>query len=154
MTRVAGTVADVRGSNNRPTKASNKEMEVFAMPSSLMIVDDSATMRKIIMRTIRLSGINFDRTEEAGNGKEALDKLCASPVDVILCDVNMPEMNGPEMVKRVRQMESCKNTKIVMVSSESSQDLIDQIKADGANGYITKPFTPEQFKEKLSPILN
>jgi len=124
------------------------------MPSSLLIVDDSATMRKIIMRTIRMSGINFDRTEEAGNGKEALDKLGATPVDVILCDVNMPEMTGPEMVRQVRQMESCKNTKIVMVSTESSQELIDQVKADGANGYITKPFTPEQFREKLAPLLN
>jgi len=119
-----------------------------------MIVDDSTTMRKILMRTIRMSGISFDRTEEAGNGKEALDKLAAAPVDLILCDVNMPEMNGPEMVKRVRQMETCKNTKIVMVSTESSQELIDQLKADGANGYITKPFTPDQIREKLEPLLN
>jgi two-component system, chemotaxis family, chemotaxis protein CheY len=124
------------------------------MPGSLLIVDDSATMRKIIMRTIRMSGINFDRTDEAGNGKEALEKLAGGPVDVILCDVNMPEMSGPEMVKKVRQLESCKNTKIVMVSTESSQELIDQIKADGANGYITKPFTPEQFRDKLAPLLN
>ena len=124
------------------------------MSRSLMIVDDSTTMRKILMRTIRMSGISFDRTEEAGNGKEALDKLAAAPVDLILCDVNMPEMNGPEMVKRVRQMETCKNTKIVMVSTESSQELIDQLKADGANGYITKPFTPDQIREKLEPLLN
>jgi len=124
------------------------------MSRSLLIVDDSTTMRKILMRTIRMSGISFDRTEEAGNGKEALDKLAAAPVDLILCDVNMPEMNGPEMVKRVRQMETCKNTKIVMVSTESSQELIDQLKADGANGYITKPFTPDQIREKLEPLLN
>ena len=124
------------------------------MSRSLLIVDDSTTMRKILMRTIRMSGISFDRTEEAGNGKEALDKLAAAPVDLILCDVNMPEMNGPEMVKRVRQMETCKNTKIVLVSTESSQELIDQVKADGASGYITKPFTPDQIREKLAPLLN
>ena len=69
-----------------------------------------------------MSGLTFERTEEAGNGKEALEKLSQSPVDLILCDVNMPEMNGPDMVKQVRQMDSCKNTKIVMVSTESSDE--------------------------------
>ncbi len=123
------------------------------MASSLMIVDDSATMRKIIMRTVRMSGLTFERTEEAGNGKEALEKLSQSPVDLILCDVNMPEMNGPDMVKQVRQMDSCKNTKIVMVSTESSDEMIEQIQADGANAYITKPFTPDQFRETLTPLV-
>jgi two-component system chemotaxis response regulator CheY len=124
------------------------------MAKSLMIVDDSATMRKIIIRTIRMSGLEFDRTEEAGNGVEALQKLGASVVDVILCDINMPEMPGPELVKKVREMPTCSNTKIIMVSTESSQELIDGLMASGANGYITKPFTPENFKEKLSPFMN
>ena len=70
------------------------------MGKSLMIVDDSATMRKIIMRTVRMSGLEFERTEEAGSGTEAMQKLTAGPVDVVLCDINMPEMNGTEMVKR------------------------------------------------------
>jgi two-component system chemotaxis response regulator CheY len=124
------------------------------MAKSLMIVDDSATMRKIIIRTIRMSGLEFDRTEEAGNGVEALGKLGSAVVDLILCDVNMPEMSGPELVKKVREMPVCANTKIVMVSTESSQELIDGLIASGANGYITKPFTPENFKEKLSPFMN
>ena len=124
------------------------------MAKSLMIVDDSATMRKIIMRTVRMSGLEFDRTEEAGNGVEALEKLGANPVDVILCDINMPEMGGPEVVKKVRELPSCADTKIIMVSTESSQELIDGLMADGANGYITKPFTPEKFQEKLSPLMN
>jgi len=123
------------------------------MAKSLMIVDDSATMRKIIMRTIRMSGLEFDRTEEAGNGTEALTKLGSSPVDVMLCDVNMPEMNGTELVKKVRQMPACQNTKIIMVSTESSQDLINSVLADGANGFISKPFTPEKFQEKLAPLV-
>lgn len=124
------------------------------MAKSLMIVDDSATMRKIIMRTVRMSGLEFDRTEEAGNGIEALEKLGVAPVDVILCDINMPEMGGAEVVKRVRELPSCADTKIVMVSTESSQELIDDLMANGANGYITKPFTPEKFQEKLSPLMN
>lgn len=124
------------------------------MAKSLMIVDDSATMRKIIIRTIRMSGLQFDNTEEAGNGKEALDKLGSGTVDIILCDINMPEMCGTELVKKVRELESCKNTKIVMVSTESSQELIESVMADGANGFINKPFTPEKFQEKLSPFMN
>lgn len=124
------------------------------MGKSLMIVDDSATMRKIIMRTVRMSGLEFDRTEEAGSGVEALQKLQGGPVDVILCDINMPEMNGTELVKKARELPSCSNTKIVMVSTESAQDLIDQVLHDGADGYITKPFTPEKFQEKLTPLLN
>lgn len=124
------------------------------MAKSLMIVDDSATMRKIIIRTVRMSGLEFDATEEAGNGKEALEKLQAKPVDIVLCDINMPEMNGLEFVKAARQLDCCKNTKIVMVSTESADDLIKNVMADGANAYITKPFTPEKFQEKLAPLMN
>ncbi len=124
------------------------------MGKSLMIVDDSATMRKIIMRTVRMSGLEFDRTEEAGNGVEALEKLKGGVVDIILCDINMPEMCGTDLVKRVRQIPDCNGTKIIMVSTESSQELIDSVIADGANGFICKPFTPEKFQEKLSPFMN
>ena len=124
------------------------------MPKSLMIVDDSATMRKIIMRTVRMSGLEFDRTEEAGNGAEAIEKLKAAPVDIVLCDINMPEMSGTEMVKQARQLPNCKDNKIIMGSTESSQELIVSILADGANGYITKPFTPERFQEKLAPFMS
>ena len=125
------------------------------MAKSLLIVDDSATMRKIIMRTVRMSGLDFDRTEEAGNGAEAIEKLKEATVDIILCDVNMPEMNGIDMVKKVRsELPTCSQTKIIMVSTESSQELIDGLLASGANGYITKPFTPEKFQEKLAPFMN
>lgn len=123
------------------------------MSKTLMIVDDSATMRKIIMRTIRMSGLQFEKTEEAGNGAEALEKLKTEPVDIVLCDINMPEMSGADMVKEARQLPNCADTKIIMVSTESSQDLINSVMADGANGYITKPFTPEKFQEQLSPFM-
>jgi two-component system chemotaxis response regulator CheY len=101
-----------------------------------------------------MSGLEFDRTEEASNGKEALEKLQAMPVDIVLCDINMPEMSGTEMVKEARKLDCCANTKIIMVSTESSDDLINTILENGANGYITKPFTPEIFQEKLTPFMN
>jgi two-component system chemotaxis response regulator CheY len=119
-----------------------------------MIVDDSATMRKIIMRTVRMSGLEFDRTEEAGNGVEALEKLNAAPVDIMLCDINMPEMSGTEVVRKVRELSSCSETKIIMVSTESSEEIVNGVISDGANGFIAKPFTPEKFQEKLSPYMN
>ncbi len=124
------------------------------MAKTLLIVDDSATMRKIVMRTVKMSGLDFEKTEEAGNGVEALEKLGAGPVDIMLCDVNMPEMSGTELVKKVRELPTCENTKIIMVSTESSQELIDGVIADGANGFISKPFTPEKFQEELSPFMN
>jgi len=124
------------------------------MAKSLMIVDDSATMRKIIMRTVRMSGLEFEQAEEAGNGVEALEKLNAAAVDIMLCDINMPEMSGTELVKKVRELPACEQTKIIMVSTESSQEIIDDMMANGANGYISKPFTPEKFQEKLSPFMN
>lgn len=125
------------------------------MAKSLMIVDDSATMRKIILRTVKMSGLEFFRTEEAGNGAEAIVKLKDKPVDIILCDINMPEMDGREMVKKVRaDMPDCADTKIIMVSTESSEDMINGAIADGANGFITKPFTPEKFQKELAPFMN
>ncbi len=125
------------------------------MAKSLLIVDDSATMRKIILRTVNMSGLKFDKTIEAGNGAEAIEKLNDQPIDIVLCDINMPEMGGIEMVKKVRaEIPDCADTKIIMVSTESSQELIDGVMADGANGFITKPFTPEKFQEKLSPFMN
>ena len=124
------------------------------MSKSLLIVDDSATMRKIILRTLQTAGLDISSTEEAGNGNEALEKLNANAVDIMLCDVNMPEMNGPELVAKVRELPSCEKTKIVMVSTESSDDLIKEVLAKGANDFITKPFTPEKFQEKLSPFMN
>jgi two-component system chemotaxis response regulator CheY len=120
------------------------------MGFALMIVDDSATMRKIIMRTVRMAGLTAERTEEAGNGIEALEKLNQSPVDMMLVDINMPGMGGVELVKKVRQLPACAATKIIMVSTESSQEFIDNLIASGANGYITKPFTPENFQKQLA----
>lgn len=124
------------------------------MSKSLLIVDDSATMRKIIMRTVKMSGLEFDRAEEAGNGIEALEKLSAAPADIMLCDINMPEMSGTELVKKVREMSTCAHMKIIMVSTESSKETVDSVMADGANGFISKPFTPEKFHEELSPYMN
>jgi two-component system, chemotaxis family, chemotaxis protein CheY len=124
------------------------------MAGTLMIIDDSSTMRKIIKRTVRMSGFSFSNTLEAENGLEGFEKLSKEAVDVVLCDVNMPEMNGLEMVKKVREeLPAHKSTKIIMVTTESSQEFISNAMAAGADGYISKPFTPEKFQQKLGPII-
>jgi two-component system chemotaxis response regulator CheY len=125
------------------------------MAKSLLVVDDSATMRKIITRTIRKAGLEVDDDiREAGDGAEALTKLQEIPSDIVLCDINMPGMGGLEFVKEARKMDSCANTKIIMISTESADELIEGVKADGANGYVTKPFTPEVIQKELSPYLS
>jgi len=124
------------------------------MPKSMMVVDDSATMRKIITRTIRKAGLPVaDEILEAGDGQEALTKIQGHPVDVVLCDINMPGMNGLDFVKKARQDPANANTKIVMISTESAEDLIASVKADGADGYVTKPFTPEKIQQELAPFM-
>ena len=123
------------------------------MGKSLMIVDDSATMRKIIMRTVRMSGLEFDRTEEAGSGVEALQKLEGGPVDVILCDINMPEMNGVELIDRIRQDETLKDLPIVVISTEGSKTRIEDLKNKGVRAYIHKPFTPELLRNVVENLL-
>ncbi len=124
------------------------------MSKSLLVVDDSATMRKIITRTIRKAGLSVDdNIREAGDGAEALELLQQQPSDVVLCDINMPGMGGLDFVKAARKLDTCAETKIIMISTESADDLIETVKADGANGYVTKPFTPETIQKELAPYL-
>jgi two-component system chemotaxis response regulator CheY len=124
------------------------------MASSLMIIDDSSTMRRIIKRTVRMSGLSFDETLEVGSGEEGFNTLSERAVDVVLCDVNMQGMSGTEMVRKVRaELPKCARTKIIMVTTESSAAFISEALSCGADGYIGKPFTPEQFQEKLAPLL-
>jgi two-component system chemotaxis response regulator CheY len=124
------------------------------MGKSLLVVDDSATMRKIIVRSIRKAGLAVDgEIREAGDGNEALEQVNAAPADVILCDINMPGMDGIEFVKEARKLPSCSSTKIIMISTESADEVVEGAKADGADGYVTKPFTPETIQKELSPYM-
>ena len=87
-----------------------------------MILDDSATMRKIRMRTLQTAGLEINKTEEAGNNNEALKKLNSNAVDIMPCDVNTPAMSCPELGKKVCEPPACENIKIITVSTESYQE--------------------------------
>ncbi len=119
----------------------------------VLLVDDSAVMRKIIQRNLKESGLVIDEFLEAGDGKQALDVVNKSAVDLILCDWNMPNMSGIEFVKTLRSLNLPKKIPIVMVTTEGSDAKMAEAKESGADGYLTKPFTPDQLRDKLGEFL-
>ncbi|MCL4165305.1 UNVERIFIED_CONTAM: hypothetical protein GTU68_036970 [Idotea baltica] len=119
-----------------------------------MIVDDSATMRKIIKRVLRQAEIEFEDIVEATNGVEALEQLSSNPdVALILSDMNMPEMNGVELVKKVREQKDATSLPIIMVTTEGADSRTENAMGYGANGYVTKPFTADCIRDVLSEFI-
>jgi two-component system chemotaxis response regulator CheY len=119
-----------------------------------LIVDDSAVMRKIVERSLRQAGLELVEVKEAGNGAEALAVLSKTAVDLILCDINMPVMDGLEFVRRLKDVANAKDVPVVMITTEGSESQVVQALSGGARGYIRKPFTPDQVKEHVLPLLN
>jgi two-component system chemotaxis response regulator CheY len=117
-----------------------------------LIVDDSSVMRKIVERSLRQAGLDLVEVHEAGNGAEALNILGQHQVDLILSDINMPVMDGLEFVKQV-QATSASKAPVVMITTEGSESNVMQALSLGAKGYIRKPFTADQVKEHVLPIV-
>lgn len=118
-----------------------------------LIVDDSSVMRKIVERSLRQAGVDLQLVLEASNGAEALGALRDNPVDLILCDINMPVMDGLEFVRQVGTVDNAKGVPIVMITTEGSESHVVDALSHGARGYIRKPFTPDQVKEHVLPVL-
>lgn len=121
------------------------------MKFNTLIVDDSAVMRRMIHRTLELSGLPLGEVHQAGNGREALDALERSWVDLALVDINMPVMTGEEFILRVRDTPEFRDLAIVVVSTESSETRIEAIREHGAL-FVHKPFTPETLRERVLEI--
>lgn len=119
----------------------------------VLIVDDSSVMRKIVERSLRQAGIEIDELLEASNGAEGLAVLSQGKVDLILCDINMPIMNGLDFVKKLPTIPNAKGVPVVMITTEASEGHVVQAISAGARGYIRKPFTPDQVKEHVVPML-
>jgi two-component system chemotaxis response regulator CheY len=119
----------------------------------VLIVDDSSVMRKIVERSLRQAGIEIEKVFEAGNGAEALSVLGEAKVDIILCDINMPVMDGLEFVKQLAGVENAKGVPVVMITTEGSEGHVVQALSAGARGYLRKPFTADQVKEHILPVL-
>ena len=118
-----------------------------------LIVDDSSVMRKIVERALRQAGIDEMVVHEAGNGVEALEQLRAGQVDLILTDINMPAMDGLELVRQIKAQNLAPGVPVVVITTESSEEHVRQAIAAGARGYIRKPFTPDQVKERVLPLI-
>ena len=118
-----------------------------------LIVDDSSVMRKIVERMLRQAGLTQLVVHEAGSGTEALELLRTTPVDLILSDINMPSMDGLEFLRQLRAQKLAPRTPVVMITTESSEEHVKQAIQAGAQGYIRKPFTAEQVKERVLPLV-
>ena len=116
----------------------------------ILLVDDSAMMRKMIARALRQSGLPIEAVEEAGDGAEALELLKSRPVDVVFSDWNMPVMDGLQFLKKARETH---RTPIVMLTTELVSERAADAAAAGANGYLTKPFTPESLRDAVHRAL-
>jgi two-component system chemotaxis response regulator CheY len=123
------------------------------MAYSVLIVDDSPVMRSFIRRVLALSGFEVGECMEAGNGIEALTQLSAHRVDVILTDINMPGMNGEELLRRLGADGVLKTTPAVVISTDATNERIVRMIELGAQGYMSKPFTPETLREELERVL-
>ncbi len=118
-----------------------------------LIVDDSGVMRKIVERSLRQAGLDLSEVLEAGNGAEALGALQQQTVDLILSDINMPVMDGLEFVRRLQENEAARRIPVVMITTEGSESHVVKALQLGAKGYIRKPFTPDQVREHVIPVL-
>jgi len=119
----------------------------------VLIVDDSAAIRKILQRVLRQAEVPIGEVYEAGDGLEALNVLKRQKVGLILSDINMPNMDGLQFLTEVRAIEDWKSVPIVMITTEGSQNKVLEAVQLGASGYVRKPFTAEQIKEKLAGII-
>lgn len=123
------------------------------MAYNILIVDDSRSMRKVLLKTLRLSGFGIGECLEASNGREALGVLEGEWIDLILLDIHMPEMDGVAFLDSLRKIEMYNATPVVFVTTEANEERLRHLLDLGASGYIRKPFRPEEIGALLSRIM-
>jgi len=116
-------------------------------------VDDSAAIRKILHRVLAQTDVPLGTVLEAGDGLEAMDRLAEKRVDLVLSDINMPNMDGIQLLSRIRAHPEWKTIPVLMITTEGSQQKVLEAVQLGANGYVRKPFTADQIKEKLTGLV-
>jgi two-component system chemotaxis response regulator CheY len=120
---------------------------------NVLIVDDSAAIRKILQRVLGQANVPITQVLEAGDGVEALKMLKDNKVGLILSDINMPNMDGLQLLSEIRAVDEWKSVPVVMITTEGSQSKVLEAVQLGASGYVRKPFTPDQIKEKLAGLI-
>ncbi len=119
---------------------------------NIMVVDDSLAMRLIVMKTLREAGYSGHDITQAADGSKALEAIKQEEPDLVLCDWNMPNMTGPELLETLK--DEGINLKFGFVTTEASEEMRSRAEELGAHFLIAKPFTPESFQEKLDPYIN
>ncbi len=122
------------------------------MTPTILVVDDSLVMRKVIMRMLRECGLDCT-TVEADGGHEALARFAEHRIDLILCDWNMPTMNGLQLVEAIRALDPACRVPIIMITTQTNSAKVQQAILAGVQGYLIKPFTPEMLHSKLAPYI-
>ena len=123
------------------------------MDSDVLVVDDSAAIRKILTRVLRQTGMAIQTIHEAGDGQEALLQMAQHRIDLVLSDINMPKMDGLQLLASVKASPRWQNIPVVMITTEGGETKVAEAVKLGAAGYVRKPFTADQIKEKLVGIL-
>jgi two-component system chemotaxis response regulator CheY len=123
------------------------------MSYNILVVDDSDTVRAVIGRTLEMAGVPINGLYEAANGEEALAVMREHWIDLVFSDINMPVMNGVEMIERMQEDDLLQTVPVVVVSTEGSKTRIDNLLNKGVRAYIRKPFTPEKVKQIIDELL-
>lgn len=123
------------------------------MAYNILIVDDSAPMRGVIKKIIKASKFDVGGFFEAADGRQALALLNEIWIDLILTDYNMPDIDGLQLLEKMQADDLLKSIPVVIFTTEGSRPRVEEFLAKGAAGYIKKPFTPEEIKAILDPIV-
>ena len=123
------------------------------MAVDVLIVDDSAAIRKILHRVLMQAEVPLGQVFEAGDGLQALELLKTQSVNLILSDINMPNMDGIQLLGQIKANAAWRNMPVIMITTEGSQAKVMEAVQLGAAGYVRKPFTAEQIKEKLVGLI-
>lgn len=123
------------------------------MAYNVMIIDDSRSMRHVIKKVLKISGLEIGEIIEAGNGEEALDQLQDHWVDLILSDIHMPVMDGLEFLRRLGAYVEFRDVPVILVTTERNEKRLAEAMALGARAYLSKPFQPEEFRALILKLL-
>jgi two-component system, chemotaxis family, chemotaxis protein CheY len=123
------------------------------MAYSIMIVDDSETIRAVLVRSLTMTKLPIDTVVQAKHGRDALEKLKNTYVDIVFTDINMPEMDGIALFEAMNSHPEYKDIPVVVVSTEGSATRIAELRQKGIKGYLRKPFTPEKLREVIVETL-
>ena len=120
---------------------------------NILVVDDSTAIRKILIRVLRQTALEIGETFEAKDGVEALEIVRNKPLDLVLSDINMPNMDGLALLAELKNGEQSRHLPVVMITTEGSEEKVGEAIRLGSAAYIRKPFTAEQIQEKVSALL-